>query len=527
MIFFSYSKKLFDYNNLYYQLLILFAASLPFSNFLLTLSQILLIANFLFNKGFVERISRIINRTVLVFLMLYLMHIVGLIYSSDYNYAMKDLRIKLPLLIIPIIVFTSGRISFHKIKNILLLFSFSVLAYSIVCIIYKFITPLENIKEPQNISFIISHIRLSLMIAFALSIKFYFSFINDNTSKNYKLLFTFSFAWYLYFSYQLEAFTAFVLIYLLILIFSFYLLKKYYAKSYWLYTSVYSILILAPIIFSVIQVNDFYNIKEYPKSDLTLKGNYYYNDTNVKMIENGYYVWQYICEKELKEEWNKISNINYDSADINKNPVRFTLFRYLTSLGLKKDANGVLKLNKEDIRAIERGLANYKYKIKQPLTNRLYKIIWEFDYLFKGYNASGHSISQRYYFWTASNEIFRNNPFIGVGTGDVDKSYNEIYSLCFSFVKKDFQLKSHNQYLRMLVAFGVIGFIIFIISILYPYIYTQSYKSFLANIFLLIIFLSMISEDTIETQTGVSLFVFFYSILILINQPISVPKNRV
>ena len=75
-------------------------------------------------------------------------------------------------------------------------------------------------------------------------------------------------------------------------------------------------------------------------------------------------------------------------------------------------------------------------------------------------------------------------------------------------------LRCHNQYLAITVAFGVIGLIWFLFSLIYPFISDKKYRNYYYFIFLFILMLSMLTEDTIETQIGATLFAFFNSFLL-------------
>ncbi len=52
----------------------------------------------------------------------------------------------------------------------------------------------------------------------------------------------------------------------------------------------------------------------------------------------------YVCEPELKKEWNKISTISYESVDRRGQQVSLTIRRYLTSKGLRKDSAALARL---------------------------------------------------------------------------------------------------------------------------------------------------------------------------------------
>src|SRR5690606_16900976 len=73
---------------------------------------------------------------------------------------------------------------------------------------------------------------------------------------------------------------------------------------------------------------------------ITESGNPYQHHLDLKYTENGYYVWRFISEDELRKEWNSSSELDYDGKDLKGQALRSTLFRYLTSLGLKKNSAG-------------------------------------------------------------------------------------------------------------------------------------------------------------------------------------------
>ena len=78
----------------------------------------------------------------------------------------------------------------------------------------------------------------------------------------------------------------------------------------------------------------------------------------------------------------------------------------------------------------------------------------------------------------------------------------------------DQRWRSHNQFLSILVGFGIPGLAWFLLAIFYP-LYLRGYRhDFFMNLFLLIALLSMLTEDTIESQTGVTFFAFFYTLFL-------------
>ncbi len=190
------------------------------------------------------------------------------------------------------------------------------------------------------------------------------------------------------------------------------------------------------------------------------------------------------------------------------------MIRYLNSLGLRKDREAVESLDDLDIRNVEKGIANVVYAKKISLKTRIYKLLWEFQVRKGGGNPGGHSLLQRLEFWKASIGIIEENFWIGVGTGDIEQVFEEQYQEHQSYLAPEWRHRAHNQYLAIFVSFGVIGFLLFIFSLLYPAIKNQNLHDYLYFVFFFILLLSMFYEDTLETQAGATFYAFLNSLLL-------------
>ena len=73
---------------------------------------------------------------------------------------------------------------------------------------------------------------------------------------------------------------------------------------------------------------------------------------------------------------------------------------------------------------------------------------------------------------------------------------------------------SHNQYVTVLTGTGITGFLIFLFALVYPVIKNRGYRSYLFMTFFITALLSMFNEDTLETNTGICFFAFFYSLFL-------------
>jgi len=79
--------------------------------------MIILAINWLLDKRLAEKLKIIIHRkSILLITIVYLIHVIGLLYSSNLEYGLHDLRIKLPLLALPIIIGTSQPLDKKKLN---------------------------------------------------------------------------------------------------------------------------------------------------------------------------------------------------------------------------------------------------------------------------------------------------------------------------------------------------------------------------------------------------------------------------
>jgi hypothetical protein len=507
-------KKTINRNDIYLLGLILLAIGIPLSNVLMSVSQIILLANWLFDKNIFKKIKEFFfNKPALIFSSIFLLHLIGLLYTSDFNYAFKDLRTKVPILLLPLIISTTPKIDKKKFRLVLSFFAASVLFASITCY-YVYLT--REVLDIRQISVFISHIRFSLNICLAICILFYFAHKEDVFSKAQRYIIIVFIIWLLYFLFILQSVTGITILFLFFLIFIVYFI--FYFKKWTYKLILLTILITLPIIlilFVRTTIHSYFTVENINFKNLertTPRGYLYYHDTINSGVENGNFIGLYICPEELKQSWAIRSKISIDSNDRMGQNLSNTLIRFLNSKSLRKDADGVNALNDNEVKAIENGYANIIYLKHPGLLTRLYKILFEYNSYKVSRNTRGHSVFQRFELWKAATEIIKNNFWFGVGTGDMVNVYDKQLREMNSDLAGQ-KLRSHNQYLSIFSAFGLIGFLIFVCFLIYPAIINASYKDFYFLSFFIILCLSMINEDTIESQAGVTFFAFFYSFL--------------
>jgi hypothetical protein len=497
--------------------LALIAASLTLSPFMMGASLFLLMGVWLFTGDPVKvKFQRFFHdKTALLLVSLFLLHVVGLLYTSDFHYAFKDLKIKLPLLILPLVLCSVKPLSKKYFDLLMLIYVASV--FVATCI--SFGTYLRHdYGDIREISLFISHIRFCLNIVLCIAVVGYY-LVTRNSKWWEKLLQLALIVWFagqLYIIESLSGYLAFAgLVAATLLYIYFTKVKNTVMKIIGLVVVIAVAVILGFMAYrSVDRILAVEHVDIEKLDKTTALGNDYWHDTVCFPVEDGQYVGLYFCRLEMREAWNQRSSLDYDGLTLNGENLEATLARYLTSKDLRKDASGVTALSDDDIRNVENGVANFKNHIHPGLKARLSETAFEYNQYRRYNNPNGGSLSQRIEYTRASFYLIKKHPVFGVGTGDIPAAYQQAYDELHSPLQPEFRHKAHNQFLSITVGFGLIGLLIFLITLLYPYCSTKRCRTYLYTIFLVIAFLSMLPEDTIETQAGVMWFAFFNSLLI-------------
>lgn len=522
-LFYKEFIQLSIYRKLYLFGLLVLAIGLPLSSVLVSISQFILMGTWLLERDFKAKFFKIKNNKILwAFFLLPLLHLIWLINTSDYIYALHDLKIKVPLVIFPLVLGTISPLSQKELKWVLYTFIFSVFCgTSVSFAILTGIYPVEY-HDIRGISIFISHIRFGLMILLAMFLIAYY--LNTNLKKLAlwkKLAVLALILWFLTFLIILQSVTSWVALILVLLLTYFRNSRQIKSKLIrFMLAGSLSLIILSTVSLISKVYFDFYHTKTLNLSTLpnkTPRGNKYLSDTTSNLKENGHYIRILICYKELAETWPTLSDIPFRGTDANGYSIRSTMIRYLTSKGLPKDTDGLLSLDNKDIALIENGYASCVYRKKFIPYVKLYNILWEIDRYIKSGDANNKSIVQRVEFGKAAINIIRENFWFGVGTGDLKIAYQQSYKELNSNLNKSNQLRAHNQFLTFFVTFGILGFILAIFSMLYPGYKMAHYKGIALVVFLLMIFISMLNEDTLETQAGVTFYIAFYTLLVFSN----------
>ena len=514
----------------FYLALILFAIAFPLSESLISISMglILVTAFFGFNKNRIQELKQ--KNNVHFVVGIYLIYLVSCLLCNDWHWGLYDLRKSLAYLIIPLAFIFGSTISVKQLKTILIVFVVAVIISSLITLVSYLISD-KSVLSFQKAGFI-HHIRfgIQLNLAIIICLVLYLSgFRNLTNFEKFFYIFLVLFLFIVVFINQ--SLTGLFMLGGLVLVGVFMiinLIKRKWQRRVLLFILVFIILFPAFYIYRAIE--RFYDVEEIDFAALEEKtslGNVYHHDLNNKFLENGNYVGLYICEEELKQAWDNRSENKVDDLNKNGYPIRETLKRYLTSKGLRKDAEGVNALSEEDITNVTKGIANYIFADKKfSIYPRVYVSIWELDRYLKTGDANNQSISQRFEYTKAALHIIKRNFWFGVGTGNWKKAYYDAYVAIGSKMSPDRYGDAHNQYLNYMVKFGIIGLLLILFLIVYPVINSKRYKNPIILLFLIAMALSNFGDSNLETHVGGALFVFFYCLFLSSEEWIIFPKKE-
>lgn len=123
-------------------------------------------------------------------------------------------------------------------------------------------------------------------------------------------------------------------------------------------------------------------------------------------------------------------------------------------------------------------------------------------------SANYYPMSARIYSYKVGYHLWNDNKLFGVGIANLKREVSKEYISRYNVIHN--HIMPHNQYLRYLTAFGLIGFIIFLVTFYYPLFVGKNYfKEPALAIHYLVISLSFLFEGTLETQLGLNFCLFF------------------
>jgi hypothetical protein len=481
------------------------AIGLPTSKVILSLSMMLMGLGAILEWNLLERFIAVFsNKTFLILFLFWLLHFIGLLWTNNFDYAGNDIRVKISLIILPVLIFFNP-FEQQFLKTWINLFIATLIFTTIFNFLqYHGFILNKTYNDIRGLSFFGSHIRYGILVAIGAGICLaQYDQIRSKVKMVWLSIFIY-FSLYTFYSQILSGALS-----LLTVIFIYFTWKAFNKSKRlgWTLTGAILVCISSCILFLSIPEKAAFDINNLPIN--TKYGNPYSHNIEPTTFVNGKAVLAFVCEKELQKEWEIKSKVPYNSLDTKKQPIRFTLMRYMTSKDLTKDKEGFDQLKDEDIRNIENGMTS-ALEEKAGILSRVLGIRYQ---LHNSNDPNGHSLLQRLEYWKTAVSIIQENWLLGVGTGDVNDAFQQAYNNMQSPLKKENRLRAHNSYLTAWVSFGVLGIVLFLALIIHFFMQCMYNKNLFGIMFVTVSALTFLIEDTLETQTGASFFAIFFGLV--------------
>tara|TARA_Y100001933_G_scaffold258964_1_gene307950 strand:- start:2331 stop:3689 length:1359 start_codon:yes stop_codon:yes gene_type:complete len=411
------------------------------------------------------------NKFFIAILIFFIFHLVGMIWSENMDYGFNDIRRKLSMLVVPIILISKPISSLSDYKKIIFCFIGALIVTSVINTSYFFwLSDNSEHKDLRELSLFNSHIRYAIMIALAIPLLYQCY----TASKKRKVLFAFLVIWFLFYTYVSQVLTGVISLCAILLA---YLIYQWIVRGQIKFMWILLLAFVCGFGFTYKAFFSEYKILKYTDID-------FYS---------------------MQQEWIKKSKSSFDGLDERGQELKFTAARFLHSKDLPPNGTGVKRLLPVEVEAIENGKANVK-EMEMGFWGRIEGLRYQ---LHHPSDPNGHSLLQRYEAWKTGFEIYKDHYLLGTGTGDIDDSFTKKYRENKSKLTAVNQIRGHNMYLTSLLTFGPIGLFLFLYLIgVHIKIQLQS-KQFIGFVFMTVMVITFLFEDTLETQTGITLFSFF------------------
>jgi len=152
------------------------------------------------------------------------------------------------------------------------------------------------------------------------------------------------------------------------------------------------------------------------------------------------------------------------------------------------------------------------YLFVPSMRNKVDYMTMDINRFISGKSVNNYSDGNRLLSMKIGTELGLKHPFIGVGSGDVQKEMGSVYQQQYPDIDQKNWLIPHNQFVYIFTALGFTGIFIFLICLIYPVLQKEVMDNILCVAFLVSTYTSFLSEATLELQQGVALISLFFSL---------------
>lgn len=444
---------------------------------------------------------------VSVFLSFLGLHILGLGWTTDLEWGMDLVRILAPVLVFGVVLGCGPRLKEDAYRGVLWSGAWSVVISTVLCVLLVG----KEVTDHRSLSVFISHIRLALLLVLAFAV---FLLVRP-VDRRWWPVQAAGALWSLYFLLRLGSFQG---LFMVATIMAILLWRHSHRWSPVMRVAMRAALLLLPAALLVTFGAIWHRLDRDPAGsgfmERSAGGERYMHDPNNPQREGGRHVWANIAWAELHRTWPLRSEMGLADADGRGHAVYGTLFRYLTSMGLPKDSVGVMMLSDADVRRIEQGIANVNQGKRWRLLERFEEVMLEVAHYRVYGDANGHSVTMRMEYRKVGWTIAKAHWLTGVGTGGTRPAFAQAYERLGSTLRPEWRHRAHDQLLTLWISFGVFGMVWCVFSWWWPAWRLGAWRDPLFIAFAVVLGVSFLADDTLETQTGATVFALYYALFV-------------
>lgn len=236
-------------------------------------------------------------------------------------------------------------------------------------------------------------------------------------------------------------------------------------------------------------------------------GERYMHKLDRSVTENGHHVWTCVAWRELRTSWRQRSEVPVER-------IEGALVRFLTSKALPKDADGIAALTDDEVQAIGSGVTSVVELNGGPWAKRWNRFKFNWGQWWDGRRSPDASILARGVYAQMAVEAWKGLPWhqkvLGAGSGSVKEHMGFAFDRLYPEWPPEGRKRPHNQYITFVLSLGALGLGLLLWALWSAWTYPQARPG------VLLLAISCLTEDTLETQAGVTLAVMALAIGALI-----------
>jgi len=181
---------------------------MPLSNGINSIGQAILAINWVIEGNYIAKFKSFFrNKPALVLCSVYLMHLLGLLYTTNFSYGFEDLNKKLPLLLFPLVLSTTVALSDKEKMLVIISFMFAVTCSNFVGG-WRLLH--HQIIDIHDISPYIAPVRLAMMMVLSIFILGHYVVTNKFSYKS--IISILWLGWFLFFLFVMQSLTGIIIL---------------------------------------------------------------------------------------------------------------------------------------------------------------------------------------------------------------------------------------------------------------------------------------------------------------------------